>query len=441
MKVQIYTLGCRLNKAESQQWLIRFQKIPDKFSVNRQVIIINSCSITGKADKETRQLLRCLRRENLKAFIVITGCWVENRLKNLNQFKIKELAKQMGINLLVRNKDKDQLVEKVIKNLKRSRSSKRSSEIIIAKDQFITAGRYFIKIQDGCDKFCTYCIVPFLRGRSQSVSVDKIVSQTQNLLKKEAREITLTGVDIAQWKNRNERLGIKSKGLAGLLKKLLRETEISRIRLGSIYPEGISKELLKLYVDNWPRLCRHFHIPIQSGCNRTLKRMNRRYTVEELAKILKDIRKTVPGVNITTDIIVGFPGETEKEFEQSWKMIKKLKFGKIHVFRFSSRLGTRAAKMEKEWGKVPQKIKIQRSLRIRKLSRQLEQQFKKQFIKKELPVLIEGRDKKGIFYGLSDNYLPVKIKLDSETNKQIGSLVNLKIQKIENEILVGKCLN
>ncbi|OGD62953.1 tRNA (N(6)-L-threonylcarbamoyladenosine(37)-C(2))-methylthiotransferase MtaB [Candidatus Beckwithbacteria bacterium RBG_13_42_9] len=429
MKVQIYSLGCRLNKAEALIWEKQLKE--SGLKSDREVVIVNTCAVTAKAEKETRQLLRQLRHKYPQALLAAAGCWATLQNQKL-KIKDQKLDKNENLaDLLFDNKNKKDLVE-IIRNYLEKKNKEVSKTSSLSRDkvsqlsnlaQFEKAGRYFVKIQDGCDKFCSYCIVPFLRGRSRSINPDEIIRQINSLVKKGAQEVTLTGVDIAHYQAKSVKCKVQNcrkDGLSGLLSRILEETEIPRIRLGSVYPETFTDELLKLYSKNWPRLCRHFHISLQSGCNKTLKRMNRRYTVEEFKQTLKRIRKAIPGVNITTDVIVGFPGETKTEFSESYKNIKAMGFGKIHVFPFSLRPGTTASKKEKEWGRVTHSIKLQRAKKMRTLSQTLSQKLRQKFIGKKLTVLVEGRDKNGSWWGLSDNY--IRVKVNSQKKSELGQI-------------------
>jgi threonylcarbamoyladenosine tRNA methylthiotransferase MtaB len=254
--------------------------------------------------------------------------------------------------------------------------------------------RAFLKVQDGCDQFCAYCIVPYLRGKSRSRKAEKIVEKIKKLEKKGVKEVILCGINLADYKP----------SLASLLKKTLKKTNVPRIRLGSINLEVFDDKFISLWQDS--RLCPHFHISLQSGCNQTLKRMGRKYTFGEFKKLVSKIRRQVKNVNITTDFLVGFPGETEKDFEESLKDLKSLKLGKIHVFRYSPREGTRVAKME---DRIAEKVKSKRAKKVRDWSQKMSEELAKKFIGKKLKVLFE-KEKNGWFEGLSENYIRVRAR-------------------------------
>lgn len=422
MKWQFFTLGCRLNKAEIQKWRSEIEAKGLGSNTDKEVIVVNSCSVTAKADKESRQLLRRLRRENPKACLIATGCWATSKLK-VEGGKLKDDS--FGVDLLIDNSQKEKLVERVVEELRNDELHRRMRQRTILGKMPRTvlhrnkSGRYFVKIQDGCNKFCSFCIVPFLRGRSRSFPAPKVLAYIKSLEKRRAQEIILSGVDIAQYQDE------KKINLAGLLKILLAQTQIPRFSLGSIYPEGITGEFLQVYKNNWPRLCRHFHLALQSGCNATLERMNRHYGVEKFSATVKEIRKAIPDVNITSDVIVGFPGETETEFQESLKNIRAMQFGKIHVFPFSARLGTAAAIKETQWGRLTKAEKAERAKIMGQLSNRMRQKFRQRFLGRHLEVLWEKKNSAGLWEGFSDNFLRVY----SSQSRQPGTITQVKVDK------------
>jgi threonylcarbamoyladenosine tRNA methylthiotransferase MtaB len=311
----IITFGCRVNQAESRYIAESLCQKGWKYQGNRRdLVIINSCAVTHKAEKEVKQFARRVKRENPNVKLIITGCFTD---------KTKLTPKK---NLIGHNSGNYQ-------------------------DKYAGSGKAIVKIQDGCNNFCSYCIVPFLRGRSVSRPEEEIIQEIRRLEIRKIKEIILTGIDIADYKN-----------LPKLLKLILSQTTIKKISFGSININAFSKSFLDLFPNN--RLASNFHIPLQSGCDATLKRMNRKYSISNFQRQLSNIQKKIPHFTFSTDIIVGFPGETDQEFNQSLKFLKSLKLTKIHVFRYSSRKGTVASKMEKKWGKVTEEIKRKRAQQI-----------------------------------------------------------------------------
>jgi len=382
---KIITFGCRTNQAESRmigEGLVRNKFIGfNKLLVNKKlkdrikpnIVIINSCVVTKKAEKEVRQMIRKVKRENPGCFLVVTGCFINN-IKN-QKAKIKNTNKKLLklIDLLVENKDKLKIPE-ILKKQLNNETIEQSSNGTIYRDKYFKSKKALIKVQDGCDNFCTYCIVPYLRGRSSSRPAEEIIEEIREKVEQRVKEIVLTGIDIAAYGReiKNKKLNIN---LTNLLRKILIETEVERISFGSMNLEAFNGEFINLAssfqlpATSKPRIVRHFHIPLQSGSNETLRRMNRRYTIEEYKKVIAKLREKIPGVTFSTDVMVGFPGETEEEFEESLKNIREIEFVKLHVFRYSPREGTLAARMERKWGKIPERVKKERARKTRGLIR------------------------------------------------------------------------
>lgn len=338
----IVTFGCRTNQAESRMIGEQLSKLAMKQCSNETIadlVIINSCAVTCKAEREVKQYIRRVKRENPSCYLILTGCFDEK-----SGFKIYDLR--------IKNK------KNIAKIIKKKFSNNDCKSYQDYKDKYLRSGKGMVKIQDGCNNFCSYCIVPYLRGRSVSRSHQEIIKEIQTLENKEITEIILTGVDIADYQD-----------LTGLLKNILNKTKIEKISFGSINIEAFNPELVDLIKKN-SRITRHFHIPLQSGCEQTLKRMKRKYTVSNFVFRISNLKKKIPEFTFSTDIIVGFPGETDKEFDESLRSLKSLKslITKLHVFRYSPRSGTVAAKMEKKWGEVPEEIKKQRWQQIKSLS-------------------------------------------------------------------------
>jgi len=338
----IVTFGCRTNQAESRVIGEQLSKLAMKQCSNETIadlVIINSCAITQKAEKEVNQFIRRVKRENPKCLLVITGCFNEK-----SGFKIYDL----------RIKNKKNIAEKIKKKF--SNITIKQSSNIFYKDKYSKSGKAIVKIQDGCNNFCTYCIVPYLRGRSVSRPINEIIKEIKELEIRGIKEIILTGIDIADYQN-----------LVGLLTEILQKTK-TNISFGSVNINAFTPEFIDLIKKN-PRITKHFHIPLQSGCERTLKRMKRKYTFKNFQFSIFNFQKKIPEFTFSTDIIVGFPGETDEEFKESLRSLRSLRnlITKLHVFRYSPREETVAAKMENKWGKVDFEIKKQRALKIKEL--------------------------------------------------------------------------
>ena len=385
MNFLIKTLGCRVNQAESREIAGGLKSRGWREAEPPELVILNTCCVTVKAEKETRQTARALKRKYPKSLLIVTGCAVD-------YWKMKGKLPDLETDLFLENKRKMAIAFHLRGGTGRT-------------------PRVFIKIQDGCNRFCSYCIVPYLRGRSRSKKPEGIIKEIEKLEKAGTKEVILCGINLADYKP----------SLAFLLKKVLKETKIPRIRLGSINLSVFRNDFISLWSDS--RLCPHFHIPLQSGCNQTLERMKRGYTFEEYKKVVEALLQRITGVNITTDFMVGFPEETGEEFEESLENLKSLRLGKIHVFRYSKREGTRAAEMENQ---VPESVKKERAEKIRELGRRMGEEFAKKFIGKKLRVLFE-QEKEGFFGGLSGNYIRVRAKGKSLMDKI--KEVKIKVQK------------
>ena len=285
--------------------------------------------------------------------------------------------------------------------------------------------RAVIKVQDGCDRFCSYCIIPYARGRVRSRKIENVIDEVKHIAKKGIKEVVITGIHVASYgKDLKEDIG-----LIDLLEKINEVEGIERIRLGSLEPMIITEEFIKR-LSKLEKICHHFHLSLQSGCTETLKRMNRKYTIQEFTKVVELLRKTYTDVELTTDIIVGFPGETEEEFKTTYNYLKKIKFYKMHVFQYSPRKGTKAAVMENQ---ISPEIKAKRSKELIELSNKNQKEINNQYLGKELKVLFEECEN-GIVKGHTSNYIMVEAKGKEEN---CNNIVNVEIEKEDGEMLIG----
>ncbi|NOQ94182.1 MAG: tRNA (N(6)-L-threonylcarbamoyladenosine(37)-C(2))-methylthiotransferase MtaB, partial [Methylophaga sp.] len=374
MLVYLKTLGCRLNEAELETWAQAFQKAGHQITrevKDADVIIINSCAVTADASRKSRQLIRRVHRDNPTAKLVISGCYV-----TLNE---DEAAQLLGVDLVVSNKDKNQLVEQTLAALNLETMPAMSTEP--GETSLFSRGRQraFIKVQDGCRYRCTFCIVTVARGEEVSRPVQTIIDEINSLHQQGINEFILTGVHLGGYGS-----DIKS-NLTDLIKEILEKTDIPRLRLGSLEPWELPEGFFNLFENT--RLMPHLHLPLQSGSDTVLRRMARRCKTEEFAAMVKQARQQVKNFNITTDIIVGFPGETEQEWQNSFNFIKQTGFGHIHIFTYSSREGTKAATLPDQ---LTNEIKKQRSKQLHKLAETMKQQFSEENLNQDFPVLWEG---------------------------------------------------
>jgi threonylcarbamoyladenosine tRNA methylthiotransferase MtaB len=406
--IALTTLGCKVNQAETEVLSRRFALAGFRlasFDDHADVYLLNTCTVTHVADRKSRQLLRQARRRNPEALVVATGCYATT--------DAEAIAAIPGVDLVVPNSGKPELVALVTERLGALRLE---SQIPLAA---VPGGRTraLVKVQDGCDNFCAYCIVPFARGRPTSAGLDQAVSQVVALAREGYQEVVLTGVHLGLW---GKDLPDRDLDLASLVRVILSETSIPRLRLSSIEPQDFTAAFLDLWPDR--RLCRHLHLPLQSGCEATLRRMGRRYTAAAFAQMVGQARAAIPGVAITTDMIAGLPGETEAEFAESLAFARGQGFARIHVFKFSPRRGTRAATMP---GQVPEPAKQARSQSLVALADQGNRGFRRALVGQSADVLWEERletgkpGEGGAWAGLTDNYIRVVMQSDGDLGNHI----------------------
>lgn len=409
MLVHLKTLGCRLNEAELETWAQSFQQAGHQITSEvdaAQLVIVNSCAVTSDAARKSRNLIRRVHRDNPQAKLVVSGCYA-----TLNE---NEAAELMGVDLVVSNQNKDQLVNKALAELNLSTMPTMSTEP--GAIALFSRGRQraFIKVQDGCRYRCTFCIVTVARGEEKSRPLQEILNEIKNLNDQGIQEFVLTGVHLGGY---GSDLGLN---LTDLIQAILDETSIQRLRLGSLEPWELSPAFFELLKN--PRIMPHLHLPLQSGSDSVLRRMARRCKTEEFSAIVAKLREQNPDFNITTDIIVGFPGETEAEWQESFRFIQQTGFGHIHIFSYSERAGTKAATLP---DKVPEHLKKQRSQQLHQLADALKLAFAQQQIGREYPILWEGSadaiDPSGLTFGYTPNYLKVACAapVDAPINNQI----------------------
>ncbi|MDD5320228.1 MAG: tRNA (N(6)-L-threonylcarbamoyladenosine(37)-C(2))-methylthiotransferase MtaB [Methylococcales bacterium] len=426
MKVHLKTLGCRLNEAELETWAQAFQKSGHQITRQAQaanLIVINSCAVTQDAARKSRNLIRKIHRDNPQAKLVVSGCYA-----TLNQ---DEAASLMGVDLVVSNKDKEQLVEKTLTGLNMDAMPAMSTEP--GEISLFTRGRQraFVKVQDGCRYRCTFCIVTVARGEEVSRPVHLVIDEINALQKQGINEVILTGVHLGGYGSDLDN------NLAGLIKAILAETDIPRLRLGSLEPWELPGDFFELFRN--PRLMPHLHLPLQSGSDTVLRRMARRCKTEEFADIVGKLRTQIPHFNITTDIIAGFPGETEQEWQNSFDFIKQTGFGHIHIFTYSSREGTKAATLPNQ---VADEIKRQRSRQLHQLADEMKLKFCRDNIGNEFPVLWEGYSEplengKLRVFGYTPNYLRVACVIGNYESVE-NQTINCVITAVGENCVTGK---
>ncbi len=414
LTVALDCLGCKLNQAEIQTLARQFEAAGYKLvdaDAKADIYILNTCTVTHVADRKSRHLLNMARRRNPAAHLIAIGCYAHRAPAELQNIE--------GVKLVLGNDRKMSLV-----NLLKDSANRHLAPIPPSGPHAVRRTRSFLKIQDGCSNFCAYCIVPYVRSREYCVAADNVLAQIKGLVANGYREVVLTGTEIGDYKSGDVIL-------AGLIRRILAETPLPRLRLSSLQPHHISPDLINLWRDS--RLCPHFHLSLQSSSDAVLKRMNRRYTTPDYLKAVKLIHDVVPDAAITTDVIVGFPGETDAEFKDTLYFCREMQFARIHVFPFSPRPGTAAATMSQQ---ISDAVKKERSNNMLVLSKESIKAFQQRFIGKTLDVLWEQRSL-GFWSGLTGNY----IKVYAKSNKALTNLITpVKLVKLYRDGLWGDIL-
>lgn len=420
-----YTLGCKVNQYETEAMIELFKnegyEICD-FSEKADVYVINTCSVTHMGDRKSRQMIRRAKKQNPKAVIAVSGCY--------SQTAPEEILSIDGVNLVIGNKGRNKITS-LIENLTCDSKVNAVSDIMSTHDfeelhieNYTDRTRAYIKIQDGCNQFCSYCIIPYARGPVRSRPESEIISEIEKLTKKGFTEIILVGIHVASYGK-----DLKNTSLEDLLIKVDKIEGVKRIRMSSIEPMTLNKEFVEK-VKASTKLCPHFHISLQSGCDETLKRMNRHYTTDKYLEIVNGLRDAFSECAITTDIMVGFPGETDEEFDKTAEFVKKADFAEAHVFMYSQRKGTPAAKRPDQ---IAPQIKEERSKKIIELTNQSRDKFLSQFVGQVKEVLFE-QIVGGYFEGKTANYITVRIK----TNENLqGIYKNVLFEELKDGVIYG----
>lgn len=420
--------GCKVNQYETNGMIEQFLKNGYElveWKDKADIYVVNTCTVTNMSERKSRQALRHAKQINPKSLVVAVGCYVQVAKEQLE--RIPEIDIVLGTN------EKNQIVE-VIEGYKKEKEEVLSD--VMNQKEFQDFGvvtytektRAVIKIQDGCDRFCSYCIIPYARGRVRSRRRENVIQEVEKMVQKGIQEIVLTGIHLASYGK-----DFKQKyALIDLVEELNYIEGIKRIRLGSLEPTLMTEEFVAR-LSKLQHICDHFHLSLQSGCNETLKRMNRHYTVEEFEEIVIRLRKLYPHCALTTDIIVGFPQETQEEFQKTYEFIKRIAFYKMHVFAYSPRKGTKAAMMPNQ---VESFIKQQRSNRLLDLSNQNQAEQNERIIGQQVQVLFEEK-KENTYQGHTTNYMEVKVPSEVSLENQIKQV---QIIGKEGLVLIGKCI-
>lgn len=406
MKVKFVTLGCKTNFYESQAMAELFREKGYETVENGKadIYVINTCTVTGTGAQKSRQHIRKAKKENPNAIVAVTGCY--------SQVEPSEVEKLAEVDVMVGTSGRNRIVEMVEDALGGKRRIEHCDimkvrdyeELCLTPTQ--SRIRANVKIEDGCSNFCTYCIIPYARGPVRSRDIDTIVKEVKLLAESGYAEIVLTGIHIGSYGKDLK----NNTGLIDVVEAVCGVSGVKRVRLGSIEPVVISEDFVRRAA-KLKNLCPQFHLSLQSGCDATLERMRRRYTTEEYADAVKRLRENISDVSITTDVIVGFPGETDEEFNRSYEFCKKIGFMQMHVFKYSKRKGTVAEKMDNQ---VPESIKDKRSDLMIALGERMKKEFYDGYKGKEAEILVEQKMKNGKYHGTTANYMDVYIDSDED---------------------------
>lgn len=431
-KVAFHTLGCKVNQYETQAMSEMFQEsgyIVVEDTAFADVYVINTCTVTSIGDKKSRQFIRRAKRNNPSAIVAVVGCYA--------QTAPKEVLEVEGVNVVIGTNDRNKIVE-LVESCSIDEKINMVDDIMKVKEfeemsikDIKEKTRAFLKIQEGCNQYCSYCIIPYARGPIRSRNKLEIIKEVKSLVDIGFKEVVLTGIHVASYGK-----DLKEKdALLELLKEVNNIEGLERIRLSSIEPTLFTDDFLK-EISKVTKLCEHFHLSLQSGCDKILKKMNRKYTTVEYREIVKKIRSAYSKVALTTDIIVGFPGETEEDFEETYKFVKEIAFSDIHVFKYSQRKGTPAATFEEQ---VDGRTKHIRSEKLIELGEALKKDYYKLFIGSVKTVLFEtvSKEKEDYIEGFTDNYLKVLAKGDETLE---GELKSVKLKSFENEFILGEIM-
>jgi threonylcarbamoyladenosine tRNA methylthiotransferase MtaB len=428
--IAFYTLGCKVNQSDSASMENLFAKagytvVP--FEEGADVIVINTCVVTNTGQRKSRQMINRAIRHNPEALVVVAGCYP--------QTAPEEVAAITGVDLLIGNQDRPHIVELVEEALHKSaidtkmhvhklESNTRFEELEGGNEEHKT--RAYLKIQEGCNQFCTYCIIPYARGPLRSRSLSNITSEVEKLVQSGYKEVVLIGIHLGCYGHDFA----DGTTLYDAVAAALKVQGLQRLRLGSLESVEVEDRLLRLMVED-KRFCMHLHLPLQTGCDKILKAMHRPYDTKKFAALLEHIRALVPEIALTTDVIVGFPGETDEDFKTTCAFAESCGFAKMHIFPYSERKGTPAAQMP---AKVPENIKAARAKELAAIDERLHQKYREEFIGQTVRVLWEQPTERGLIEGLSDNYLRIYAP---GTKELCGKISEVKLEKLHQEGLQG----
>ena len=473
MKVKFYTLGCKVNTYETEAMEQQFMAYGyDLSESNADIYVINTCAVTNIAERKSRQMIRRAKEQNPKALIVVCGCYA--------QTSKEEIEKMLEVDIVIGVNEKTNIVKIVEDYLNKNNIISTNMDVkssnsnivqvsdVMHQNNYLDFGtttytelnRAVVKVQDGCDRFCSYCIIPYARGKVRSRNPESVLREIVQIAQDGIKEVVITGIHLASFgkdfsdedakkyrqtfgysqdfKSFDPKDDLHTGGfrLIELLEQINKVKGIERIRLGSLEPKLITREFVTR-LSKLEKICPHFHLSLQSGCNKTLKDMNRRYTTEEFENSANLLRKVYPEVALTTDIIVGFPNETDEDFEKTYEFLKKIRFYKMHIFKYSPKKGTVAIKMKNQ---IDGKVKEERSKKLIELSNKNQNEYNESYIGKTVKVLFEEY-KNVYFKGHTANYIMVNAKGNlTDESKIVNKILNVEIVENNNEELYGKII-
>lgn len=433
LKVAFHTLGCKVNQHDSAIMAALFQDagytIVD-FNDKADVYVVNTCTVTHLSDRKSRQMIRRAAGENPDATVVVCGCYAQTA-KN-------ELEALDEVDLIIGTNERHRVVEAVEEfraNHVKTAYMPDDDELFVYEDlpheRVSGMTRAYVKVQEGCDQFCAYCIIPYARGPLRSRSEEDTIAEINMLVDKGYKEVILTGIHLGAYGR-----GVKDQtcDLTGLCRRILDATKIERLRLGSLEGIEVTDELIDMIATN-PRMAQHLHLPLQSGCDRTLEAMRRPYDSEAFRDMMRSIRQRVPDIAITTDLMVGFPDETEEDFKESLVFCNDIAFANMHIFKYSMRGGTPAAAMT---GQIDPQIKERRAKQMADVAQKNKHEYEQRFVGKNLRILVEGQNKEGLWTGHSSNYLFVAFPGEGI---QSGDFVDVKLTEAGKNRLLGEIIS
>lgn len=429
-KAAFYTLGCKVNQYETEAMAELFvdagYEICD-FSEKADVYVINTCSVTNMGDRKSRQVIRRAKKTNPDAVVAVTGCYAQTAADEVRGID--------GVNIVIGTKGRSDIV-RLVEDATAGSSENYVTDIMTNHEfeelnikRYMNRTRAFIKIQEGCNQFCSYCIIPYARGPVRSRLADEVICEVKRLAENGYKEIILVGIHVASYGKDLENTS---------LEKLITEIDgidgIERIRLSSIEPMTLNRDFIDS-INTSKKICHHFHISLQSGSDETLKRMNRKYTTSQFKEIVDGIRESFSDAAVTTDIMVGFPGETDEEFDETVRFTEEIGFADAHIFQYSPRKGTPAAKRDDQ---IMPEIKEKRAKIIAEITQKSRDAFLSQFVDRTMRVLFEQRAADGMFEGKTDNYITVHAPSDIDLNDKF---FDVKLEYHENGVMYGQIIN